>query len=291
MRIENLLPRNTFNVTMRRATEQLREELDTVGALDTSADGRHHVGGLLAFLSARPVAGHLHAELPAERYDTAVWLTGEIGFGARAELVGDRCRIDIPRPTQTLACFGYRVSNEGGIWTAEGTRAAAIGICRGALHASAAITTDGLYVSGPDSLAMATIKRSLQRVGIDPVNTPDSTMARISGPNVAAALAALRLPETAASVRRGFLTAEQRRLEPCLPLANERRAQIAAARHVKAVAALDARELPAELAEAVELRRAHPLASLAELAAKATPPISKDTYAGRLRRALARTAA
>jgi cell division protein WhiA len=44
-----------------------------------------------------------------------------------------------------------------------------------------------------------------------------------------------------------------------------------------------------KLVAAGRLRLAHPTLSLAELAAKADPPMSKDALAGRLRRLIAKT--
>jgi DNA-binding protein WhiA len=74
-----------------------------------------------------------------------------------------------------------------------------------------------------------------------------------------------------------------------LHAANRRRSSAAAAATRKQVRhALDrlGTEVPRELAEAGRLRLAHPEASIAELAALADPPLTKDAIAGRLRRLL-----
>ncbi len=80
--------------------------------------------------------------------------------------------------------------------------------------------------------------------------------------------------------------------EPTSSSANEARATVAASRAGTAVAeAFAALEragiaVPDTLAEAGRLRLAHPELGLAELAARADPPLSKDALAGRLRRLL-----
>lgn len=75
-------------------------------------------------------------------------------------------------------------------------------------------------------------------------------------------------------------------LTALLIAANERRHAVGAASTVAAVrAALDGLDsAPRLLVEAGELRLTHPDASLAELGKLATPPVSKDAIAGRLRR-------
>jgi DNA-binding protein WhiA len=70
--------------------------------------------------------------------------------------------------------------------------------------------------------------------------------------------------------------------------ANARRLARAAVRHLDAIDALEASRgleaLPRALREVAEVRRAHPQASLDELARLCDPPISKAAAADRLRR-------
>lgn len=65
--------------------------------------------------------------------------------------------------------------------------------------------------------------------------------------------------------------------------ANIERTARAAHRQLEAIRAVGVDALPAELAEIAELRLRHPSASLAELAAKARPPITKSAAHRRLR--------
>jgi cell division protein WhiA len=65
--------------------------------------------------------------------------------------------------------------------------------------------------------------------------------------------------------------------------ANLERVARAAHRQLEAIRAIGLDALPAELAEIAELRLRHPSASLAELAAKARPPITKSAAHRRLR--------
>ncbi|NMO93613.1 helix-turn-helix domain-containing protein [Actinomycetospora sp. TBRC 11914] len=81
--------------------------------------------------------------------------------------------------------------------------------------------------------------------------------------------------------------------DPTPASANEARATVAASRAGTAVAEAFAAlaragvDVPEPLAEAGRLRLAHPELGLADLAARADPPLSKDALAGRLRRLLA----
>lgn len=81
--------------------------------------------------------------------------------------------------------------------------------------------------------------------------------------------------------------------EPATGSANDARATVAASRAGAAVAEafMTLRRagvvVPDALAEAGELRLAHPDLGLADLATRADPPLSKDALAGRLRRLLA----
>jgi cell division protein WhiA len=80
--------------------------------------------------------------------------------------------------------------------------------------------------------------------------------------------------------------------DPASGSANEARATVAASRAGTAVAEAFATlaragiEVPDALADAGRLRLAHPDLGLADLAARADPPLSKDALAGRLRRLL-----
>ncbi|HEY2196064.1 MAG TPA: helix-turn-helix domain-containing protein, partial [Actinomycetospora sp.] len=80
--------------------------------------------------------------------------------------------------------------------------------------------------------------------------------------------------------------------EPTPASANEARATVAASRAGTAVAEAFATleragvVVPDSLCEAGRLRLAHPELGLADLAARADPPLSKDAFAGRLRRLL-----
>jgi cell division protein WhiA len=65
--------------------------------------------------------------------------------------------------------------------------------------------------------------------------------------------------------------------------ANLERTALAAHRQLAAIRAIGLDALPADLAEIAELRLRHPQASLAELAAKARPPITKSAAHRRLR--------
>lgn len=81
--------------------------------------------------------------------------------------------------------------------------------------------------------------------------------------------------------------------EPTTGSANEARATVAASRAGAAVAEAFATleragaAVPGTLADAGRLRLAHPDLGLADLAARADPPLSKDALAGRLRRLVA----
>ena len=78
--------------------------------------------------------------------------------------------------------------------------------------------------------------------------------------------------------------------EPTTGSANDARATVAASRAGAAVAEAFATleragvALPETIVEAGRLRLAHPELGLADLAARADPPLSKDALAGRLRR-------
>jgi DNA-binding transcriptional regulator WhiA len=80
--------------------------------------------------------------------------------------------------------------------------------------------------------------------------------------------------------------------DPTPTSANDARATVAASRAGTAVAEAFAAleragvEVPDALARAGRLRLAHPELGLADLAARADPPLSKDALAGRLRRLL-----
>jgi cell division protein WhiA len=77
-----------------------------------------------------------------------------------------------------------------------------------------------------------------------------------------------------------------RRSHPELVAANRRRTAAAARRNATRATQVLTDRLPPAWAEAAHLRAAYPHLSLAELAAKASPPVTKDAFAARLRRAL-----
>lgn len=254
----------------------------------------HHIGALLVYRCARMVGGYLTAELRASRYETAQWLYSVLasdGVQARIQDRDGRCLLGVARPSQTLAAYGYRVGADGAFWAIEKGAGAAIGYCRGALHASSVITTTGLHIGCPDSSAAATLTRALALTGIQGQPGRDATIVHIPSAAMPQALADLGLRQTSSEVTWRQLPAEQRGDAPIFTQANLARVRHAATRHVKVAESVQASALTAEQAEALQLRLAYPRASLAELAAKAQPPVSKDMYAGRLRRALRHAAA
>lgn len=295
MSFEKLLPRNTFSRDASKNTDRLHAELDDPGNHETAIVRRHHVGALLAYRGARMVGGYLTAELRASRYESAQWLHRVLaadGVQARLQVRDGRCLIGIARPSQTLAAYGYRVGADGALWAVEKTAGAAIGYCRGALHASSVITATGLHIGCPDSSAAATLTRALAWAGIAGQPGRDATIVHIVEAALPQALTDLGLRDTATEVTWRRLPAASRgSAAPIFAQANLARIRHAATRHVQVAETVEASALTAEQAEALQLRLAYPQASLAELAAKAQPPVSKDMYAGRLRRALRHAAA
>lgn len=161
-----------------------------------------------------------------------------------------------------------------------------LGAARGAIHAAGMLTTTGLHIATPDSTAARALAHYLSRIGAGTSRySPATGLISIGRHNVPAALIALRAPMTA-EAHQGW---DRQASDPQLGEGNAERTRAAAAAQLAATDALDITKLPPELAEAITLRRAYPDASLAELAAKTAPQCTKDVFAGRMRRALART--
>lgn len=294
MSLEKLLPRSTFTGDSRKNTDRLHRELDRCGDGETAAARRHHVGALLAYRGARLVGGNLTAEVAAARFETAQWLRGVLaadGVPARVLVREGRCVIAIAQPAQALAAYGYRVGADGAFWAVEKSTGAAVGYCRGALHAASVITSTGLHIGCPDSSAALTLRGALRLAGIEPQHGREATIVHVPSEELAQALADLGLRATSTEVTWRQLPGELRGSAPVFASANHDRTRHAARRHVQVAQKVAACGLTAEQAEAVQLRLSYPQASLAELAAKAQPPVSKDMFAGRLRRALAHAAA
>lgn len=284
---EHLVARNTITARSRHVTDQLHRELCA-----TSSEQVQHpqLAGLLVHLGARLSGSCLTVELPAARRATAEWIADTLG--QRHVAITDHrtySAVAITRPAATLAPYGYRVGPDGAYWCTPTTGAASVGIARGAAQASGlCTTTTGLYIATPDHSAAAALLAHLAHVGITYAHHHRSRpLVSITGHHAPAALTALGLTATSAAQLDWLKASRQLQLVS----ANTHRARTAARTHIATACTLAVDELPAELAEAVQLRLDNPDLSLAELAARTSPPITKDAYAGRLRRALARRAA
>lgn len=278
----HLVPRHTMTSKSRDLTELLHTDLATP---EDPTTRRHHIATLIEHLTPRLVGGFLTLDLDHRDQLTALWLRNALPTNAVA-IVRNTGRILVRIPAIVLAPYGYRISPDGSTWDIPTSAPAMLGAARGALQAGAILTTTGLHVATPDSTAAHALTRHLTRIGAGTSRySPTTGLVSIGRRNVPAALHALHAP-TAADAHH---TWDRMAAEPRLGDANAARTRKAAAAHLAAAEALDITTLTPELAEAITLRRTHPAASLAELAAKTNPPSTKDAFAGRMRRALAHT--
>ncbi|MCD2193808.1 DNA-binding protein WhiA [Actinomycetospora endophytica] len=177
-------------------------------------------------------------------------------------------------------------------WLTGGSLPGAVATWRGALLARGNLAPEGagIVVDCPAPGPAVTLAELGLRLGVRAgtrrdgagarvlVTDPDEVTLLLTTCGGRAAAAAARVDEPAG--------------EPTTGTANDARATVAASRAGAAVAeAFTALEragvaVPDSLAEAGRLRLAHPDLGLADLAARADPPLSKDALAGRLRRLL-----
>lgn len=276
----HLVPRQNVTSTSRELTELLHTDLATS---ENPTTRRHHVATLIDHLRPRLIGGFLTVDLDHRDKLTALWLRNALPTNT-VTVATNAGRILVRIPARALDRYGYRVNHDGATWDIPTTAPAMLGAARGALHAGAILTTTGLHVATPDSTAAHALTRHLARIGAGTSRyNPTTGLVSISRGNVPAALCALHAHTTAEAHHAWDRAAT----EPRLGSANADRTRTAAAAQLAAAAALDIAALSPELAEAIMLRRTHPNASLAELAAKTNPPSTKDVFAGRMRRALA----
>lgn len=175
-------------------------------------------------------------------------------------------------------------------WLTGGSLPGAVATWRGALLARGRLDPAGVVVDCPaHGPALALAELGL-RLGVRAGTRRDGAAARVLVTDPAEVTLLLttcggRATASAAGV-------DEPAGEPTTGSANEARATVAASRAGAAVAeaftTLDRAGVPVPdaLAEAGKLRLAHPELGLADLAARADPPLSKDALAGRLRRLL-----
>lgn len=283
---EHFLPGNTLTERSRRTTAQLHRELGTGAHPPTR---RHQVAALLTYLGARFDGHSLIAEVDQDRYHVAQWVAKQLPrerISVSKHL--NRYRISITHPAATLEPFGYRVGPNGAFWAADQSTEATTGMWRGALHAAAILSTTGLHLACPDTQAATDLATRIEHIGIRSATlTRDGLVLTVPFHHVPHALTAAGAHNTAAAHQKWAAVRQPGQFQH----ANQQRSAIAAQwRVIAARRALDQVLSPEQL-QAVRLRIEHPHASLAELAAKSTPPVSKDSYSGRLRRGLERVSA
>jgi cell division protein WhiA len=178
-------------------------------------------------------------------------------------------------------------------WLTGGSLPGAVATWRGALLARGHLEPDraGVVVDCPaPGPALALAELGL-RLGVRAGTRRDGSAARV----LVTDPAEVTLLLTTCGGRATAATAgvDEPAAEPTTGSANEARATVAASRAGAAVAEAFATldragvSVPDPLARAGALRLAHPELGLADLAARADPPLSKDALAGRLRRLLA----
>lgn len=175
----------------------------------------------------------------------------------------------------------------------------AVAMWRAAITTSGALTGDAgqavrLRIDCPNLLVAAALSRAARRLGIEARSKTvgcDREEIEVRGEQAVALLHAAGAPRAATWWQE---------LEHQTPsagghntsgggiiTANNHRSAVAAARTIAAVTTALTRHagaLPPDLVEVGQIRLAHPTAAISELAALCDPPMTKDTYAGRLRR-------
>lgn len=122
-----------------------------------------HVAALVAFTPTVMRAG-TRMRIRFEDEPTATWLTKALAH-RDVELLaggGDSSAVMISNPQPLLGRYGFR----GDLWKFGRGSDAAVGICRGALHAGAAFNRQGMKISCPTTSLMLTLTAVMARLGI-----------------------------------------------------------------------------------------------------------------------------
>jgi hypothetical protein len=177
-------------------------------------------------------------------------------------------------------------------WLTGGSLPGAVATWRGALLARGRLEPAGagIVIDCPASGPALTLAELGLRLGVRAGTRRDGAGARVLVSDPAeVTLLLTTCGGRATAVAAGM---DEPSGDPTTGSANDARATVAASRAGAAVAeAFTTLEragvpVPDSLAEAGRLRLAHPDLGLAEIAARADPPLSKDAFAGRLRRLL-----
>jgi cell division protein WhiA len=176
-------------------------------------------------------------------------------------------------------------------WLTGGSLPGAVATWRGALLARGRLDPAGIVVDCPAHGPALTLAELGLRLGVRAGTRRDGAGARVLVTDPAEV--ALLLTTCGGRATAAAAGMDEPSGEPTTGSANDARATVAASRAGAAIAeAFTTLErsgvpVPDSLAEAGRLRLAHPDLGLAEIAARADPPLSKDAFAGRLRRLLA----
>lgn len=173
-------------------------------------------------------------------------------------------------------------------WLTGGSLPGAVATWRGALLARGHLDPAGIVVDCPASGPALTLTELGLRLGVRARRDGEGPRVLVTD----TAEITLLLTTCGGRATAAAAGVDEPPGDPTTGSANDARATVAASRAAAAVVeAFTALEgagvaVPDPLAEAGRLRLAHPDLGLAEIAARADPPLSKDALAGRLRRLL-----
>ena len=292
--------RDTSDVIATRGS-LMHRVVDALAAVAPPArdrDAAAEAAAIVRWARVRDRAPVLAAELDsADAASRLVSLLTRIGTddgAVRGDSARGRWRVEVPRGTGVNSLpvrLGLTDSRGRSLpappsWLTGGSLPGAVATWRGALLARATLTDDTVTLPCPTPGAALALAETGLRLGVRVHRDPAGTAVTVHG----RAEVALLLTTCGGRVAAAVAGLDDEDPGGRTGSANDARATVAASRANAAVEEAFATltragvDVPDVLAGAGRLRLAHPDLGLAELAARADPPLSKDALAGRLRR-------
>lgn len=168
-----------------------------------------HLAALLAFTpSAEQSGGRMR--LTFEHVPTALWIQKTLDHPNVAVTgIGGRAGIIITDPNITLAQYGFHEDR----WVFGRGLDASLGVSRGAIHAAAEFTRQGMKVPCPNSPLMLTLTVMMARLGITARPAADKTRIALSSGDLDLALEILNIP----AVSKAYAQLRSDRAPRCRP--------------------------------------------------------------------------